>query len=254
MGIWITAGWLLIALFAMLLFRRWIEVHLQGLILLLTEQQGIAVWIFFMLFFPGILVHELSHWIMAKLLFVPTGRVTLWPHINRDGSVWLGTVEVGRSDPVRGSLVGLAPLISGSAVAVLISAHLQLERWGSAIVAQDWALLGDSIGTSTAMPDFWLWIYLLFAIANRMLPSPSDREPWKPVLLFLSVLALIWLATGWTLPLPSGAERFAANLLGFLTYAFTVTATINLAFILLLASLETLTGFLLQRRVTYNSH
>lgn len=237
----------------MILFRRWIEMHLQGFILLMTGHQGLAVWIFFLLFFPGILVHELSHWLMAKLLFVPTGRITIWPKVNRDGSVWLGTVEVGQTDTIRGSLIGLAPLISGSAIAVLIGMHLQLGGWGNALLALDLPLLSSAIGSSLTMPDFWLWLYLLFAIANRMLPSPSDREPWKPVVVLLAIVAVVWIASGWTPQLPVEVEQLIAELGGFLIYAFSVTAAIDMAVICLLAGVEGLLGLLLQRRVSYRS-
>jgi hypothetical protein len=39
-------------------------------------------------------------------------------------------------------------------------------------------------------PSGLLWAYLLFTIANAMMPSASDREPVMPVL-FYSILAIV---------------------------------------------------------------
>ena len=157
-----------------------------------------ALWIFFLVFLPGTLVHELSHWLVAKLLGVPTGRIVIWPQAKRDGTLWLGAIQVGRADPVRNSLIGLAPLISGSLLVAFIGAHLKLEALGSMLVTGRWELVWEALIRSVNLPDFWIWLYLLFAISNRMLPSPADREPWKPVIVFLSLLSLAVISAGWT--------------------------------------------------------
>ena len=45
-------------------------------------------------------------------------------------------------------------------------------------------------------PDGPFWTYLLFAIANSMMPSRSDREPLKPVLLYLAFFTLVYVVIG----------------------------------------------------------
>ena len=67
--------------------------------------------IFSFIFLPGVFLHELSHFIMAKLLGVRTGRFSLLPQSLPDGRLQLGYVETTRSDIVRDSLIGAAPLI-----------------------------------------------------------------------------------------------------------------------------------------------
>ncbi len=251
LDIWIPLTWLVLSFLVMLGLRYWTQMHLQGLVFLLTGHQGIALWVFFLIFFPGILVHEMSHWLMAKLLFVRTGRITLWPNINRDHAVYLGSVEVERTDPIRGSLIGLAPLLAGSAVVVLIGAHLQLESLGRTILSGEWVSIGQAAAQSLHMADFWLWVYLLFAIANRMLPSPVDRQPWKPVLIFLALLVGVVVATGWNPQIDAGTEGFIRQVVGFLIYAFSVTAAIDLAVALSITLLEALVSLVTQRRIVY---
>ncbi|MCB0028590.1 MAG: hypothetical protein KDE28_11820, partial [Anaerolineales bacterium] len=71
--------WLLVSLPVLLLLQRWIHRHLQGVALLLTGKVQLAVVVYALVLFPGVLLHELSHWLMATILFVRTGKVSLFP-------------------------------------------------------------------------------------------------------------------------------------------------------------------------------
>lgn len=234
----------------MLLLRRWLEAHLQGLAYLLTGHRTLAQWIFFVLFLPGVLVHELSHWLVARLLGVRTGRLEVWPRIHK-GAFWLGSVQVGRADPLRSSLIGLAPLVTGSLAVAAIGTHLRLDALGSLVSQGNWPAFWDALSASARLPDFWLWVYLLFAIANRMLPSPADRKPWRPVLIFIGLLLLLLLLTGWTPALSDRAHRWLQDTVHFLIYALTLIVVIDLMAALLVAILETLVSVLKQQRVVY---
>jgi len=248
---WLSLVWLVVVFLLMLVLRRWVEAHVQGMAYLVTGHPALALWIFFLVFLPGTLVHELSHWLAAKLLVVPTGRIVLWPQSKSDGSVWLGAIQVARTDPLRSSLIGLAPLISGSLLVAAIGAHLQLDTLGSSLVGGNWELAAQDLSHSMALADFWLWLYLLFAIANRMLPSPADREPWKPVIVFLALLGLIIVGAGQTPQLSSDTRDTILNLVGFLLYAFALTLAIDLLVALLIGLVEGLAVLVLRRRVPY---
>jgi hypothetical protein len=70
-------------------------------------------------------------------------------------------------------------------------------------------------------PDFWLWFYLTFAVSSTMMPSPSDRNAWTPLVLtaaFLLALSLVagagpWLIENLSIPL-NQAFRSIALVLG----------------------------------------
>jgi hypothetical protein len=248
---WLSPLWLIIVFLLMVMLRRWIEAHVQGVAYLVTGHPTVALWVFFLIFLPGTLVHELSHWLAAKLLGVPTGRIVIWPQAKRDGTLWLGAIQVGRADPLRSSLIGLAPLISGSLLVALIGARLQLDMLRAVFVGGDWQLLGQALLRSMRLPDFWLWLYLLFAIANRMLPSSADREPWKPVIVFLILLSVIIVGVGWTPRLTPGAGSAILDVAGFLLYAFTLTVAIDALVALLIALIEGIAILVRQQRVPY---
>jgi hypothetical protein len=248
---WLSLVWLILVFLLMLVLRRWIEAHVQGLAYLITGDATVALWVFFLIFVPGILVHELSHWLVAKLLGVSTGRIVIWPQAKRDGSVWLGAIQIGKADPVLSSLIGLAPLISGSVLVVLIGAHLQLGDLGNAFASGRWERVGQALAYSLSMPDFWLWVYLLFAIANRMLPSPTDREPWKPVIVFLASLSLIILGVGGTPSLSEEIKNAILDVIGFLLYAFTLTVAVHILMALIIALIENITVAIRRQKVPY---
>jgi len=248
--IWVSFLWLAATFVVMLWLHHWLEAHLQGLVYLITGHAGVTLWVFFAIFLPGTLVHELSHWIVARLLGVRTGRIEIWPR-RQKGAVWLGSVQIGRADPVRSSLIGLAPLITGSLAAAAIGARLQLDTLGSLLIARDWSLIWQRLSTSAGLPDFWLWIYLLFSVANRMLPSPADRQAWRPVLVFLGLVALVLLFSGWT---PTDLESVGTMLretIDFLLYALTLIVAVNILAALLVAVLEIIISLVKRQRVVY---
>jgi hypothetical protein len=251
MNPWLSLVWLILVFFLMLGLRRWIEAHVQGVAYLVTGDPAVALWIFFLIFLPGTLVHELSHWLAAKLLGVRTGRIVIWPQAKRDRSLWLGAIQIGRADPLRSSLIGLAPLISGSLLVALIGAHLQLDALGGAVASGRWDPVWEALIRSVSLPDFWLWLYLLFAIANRMLPSPADREPWKPVIIFLTLLSVVVISAGWTVRITPEARTTILDVVEFLLYAFTLTVAIDVIVALFLALVESIAVIIRQERVSY---
>ena len=81
--------------------KRWITAHIQGVAFLLTSSPKVAMWLFWGLFLPGTMLHELSHWFTAILLGVRTSRFSLWPQMKKGGELQMGSVQVELSDPFR---------------------------------------------------------------------------------------------------------------------------------------------------------
>ena len=122
--------WLLLILFgALVLLKQWITKHIQGIGLLLTQDGQIALLIYFSLILPGVVLHELSHALTAWVLGVKVGKLSIGIKTGRTGKrkrgpVALGSVEIARTDPFRSSLIGLAPLVAGSIVVLLIGSQV----------------------------------------------------------------------------------------------------------------------------------
>lgn len=217
-GLW----WLLLLLGPLVLMQRRLHFETQAVFLLITRRGEIAVALFAILFFPGVMLHELSHFLMARLLGVRTVRFSLLPRPTHDGRLQLGYVETVSSDWLRDSLIGAAPLIAGGAF-VAYTGLVQLG-FGSLWVVfaqRSWAVLFDTLQVTFSRPDFWIWFYLTLAVSSTMFPSATDRRAWLPMLLFstgILGLALLvgagpWLFTNLSVPL-NNLFRGAAAVLG----------------------------------------
>ena len=249
---WTPLVWLAVTLVPLFFMKRWINRHIQGLGMLLTGDNEAAMFLYFVLLLPGILIHELSHWLAAKLLGVRTGKITLWPSKRRGNQMRLGSVRVARTDPFRSSLIGVAPLISGSLTVLIIGQLiLGLGDLGEVLTNGEWEPLWESILAHLQAPDFWLWLYLIFAISNAMLPSETDREPWRPVILFISLVALFVYLTGWVNQMPEVVTNASLTGLSYLAYAFSLTVLVDAIFIAAIAILEVLASRLTGKRVEY---
>jgi len=257
---WTPLAWLVITLVPLFFMKRWINRHLQGLGLLLLGDSDRAMLLYFVLLLPGILIHELSHWVTAKLLGVRTGKISFGPSNRRGNQMRLGSVNVAHTDPFRASLIGLAPLINGSlAILIIGQLILGLGDLGEALLSGEWELVWQSllVHPFTAVqgklqtPDFWLWLYLIFAVSNAMLPSETDREPWKPVLLFVGLVALLFYLTGWVRQVPQALATASLAGLSYLAYAFSLTIVVDAIFIAVIAVFEALVSKLTGKRVKY---
>ena len=162
--------------------QRALHREIQAIFLILTRRPNVTMALFSLLFFPGVFLHELSHFLMAKFLFVPTGRFSFIPESMPNGRLRLGYVEVSKTDILRDSIIGTAPLIAGG-LFISYAARVQLDLlplW-DAFRQADFSTFWLDLLTLPSMSDFPLWFYLTFAISSTMLPSESDRNAWLPL-------------------------------------------------------------------------
>jgi len=250
---WSILFWLIVSFLLMYPLKRWITAHVQGVAFLLTGNPRVAMWLFWVLFLPGTLLHELSHWLTAFLLGVKTGRFSLWPQMKKGGELQMGSVQVELSDPFRHSLIGLAPLIFGTLAVLLIGQGLlNLGRLGTAFNSGDVEQIIEAVARLLLVPDVWLWLYLIFAISNAMLPSASDRESWRTVLIYLGLTLGLALGFGLNPTMPLELQNFGLMLMAYLLSAFVITLVIDIFFVLLIAGVETIFTWMLGRQVQYN--
>lgn len=147
--------WLLRTLFArqfVLFFGR-----------LLQSGEG-GVWFYSIVTLPGVLVHEIAHFLTAALLGLRTGNIELLPVLGDSGGVEFGSVQVEKADPIRLTLVGLAPLMMG----------LPIVAWMSLQMSE----------------QYFIWSYLIVCVTTHILPSKKDLHYW-PVAM-IAVGLLLW--------------------------------------------------------------
>ena len=209
--------WLLAALVVFVFLQRALHREIQAVFLILTRKPGLTQTIFAIIFFPGVLLHELSHFITAKVLGVQTGNFSLVPQAQPNGRLRLGYVETASGGFVRDALIGAAPLVTGCLFVAYASINLQhlLPLWDQ-LRAADWNGFWTSLLVVPKNTDFWLWFYLTFTISSTMMPSASDRHAWLPLGLLAAGLIVVALLAGagpWMMEhLATGFNRFLQGL------------------------------------------
>ena len=106
-----------------------------------------------LIYFPGTVLHELSHMIAALLLLLRVTDVHVFPTW-KDNVIILGRVLYEKKDVLRSILVGVAPLFGG-------------------IIFLGWLSVLD-VGTSSNLLLQIIVIYLVFAISSTMFSSKQD--------------------------------------------------------------------------------
>ena len=134
----------------------------------ISRRKHLSVWIIALTFLPGTIVHELSHFLMATILRVPTGSMTIFPTFEKNGEVKAGHLMVGHADPFRLSLIGLSPMFVGLVVVYLIGVFL-IGDWG-------WRTI--------------IGIAALFQTTSSMFSSKRDLKSFVIVLPILLLLLL----------------------------------------------------------------
>jgi len=109
-------------------------------------------------FFPGTVLHELSHFFLAMILFLPVLGLEIFPKFEGQ-SIKLGAVHYIKKDFLRGFIVGIAPFFGAMLFFWLIS----------------------------YLPANIFSYYLIFVVSSTMFSSKKDIED----LLYLIPLILI---------------------------------------------------------------
>ena len=231
--------------------QRWISQHMQGIGLLLFKSSGAGMALLWFVLFPGIILHEASHWIMAKLLGLKTGRFRVWPQ-TKGKEIVLGSVEVQHGGALRDSLVGLAPFLAGTLALLFIGTYVfDARAIGLAWEQNAWDRFFELLRGTFQVANSFVWLYLIFAVSNAMMPSPSDRESWHLVLIYLAVVVGVLVVFGWLPALPDVLVFTLADGLHTLTYAFGLTLLFDAFFALLLFIVEMVLSTLRRRKVVY---
>lgn len=189
--------WFVLTLLPLVIIQRLLHREMQTIFLILTRNPQLTIGLFSIIFLPGVFLHELSHFITAKLLRVRTGRFSLIPRSLSDGRLLMGYVETAQTDIIRDSLIGIAPLITGS----LFIAYAGMNRLGlgtllNVLVNGQFELFWKGLTLLPQVKDFLLWFYLAFAVSSTMLPSESDRHSWLPLGLWTAGLLALGIFAG----------------------------------------------------------
>ncbi len=169
--------WLISSLRSRLVFE------LSGLSLLIFGNAIPGKWVYSVIFLPGTILHELSHFLVAEILGVRTGTIEVLPEFHEKSdslSERLGSVQTAKTGPIRSFLIGAAPFITGLAIL--------------------WVL--GSILSSSTLSNWYLGllIYGIAVVGSSMLLSKEDRRAWPFVIILVILISIIFSLTPYNIP------------------------------------------------------
>lgn len=189
--------WFVTMLIPLVFLQRLLHREIQAVFLILTRDARLTIGIFQVIFLPGVFLHELSHFAMAKVLGVRTGGFSVIPRSLPNGRLQLGYVETAKSDIVRDSLIGAAPLIFGTLFVAYVAIYrLDMRVLWDTFRNGQFELFWLGIRFLPTVKDFYLWFYLAFTVSSTMMPSESDRHAWLELLISVGVLFALALLVG----------------------------------------------------------
>jgi hypothetical protein len=178
----------------------------------ITHNQHLSLVVFSLLFYPGIVVHELAHLVTAAVLFVPVKSMHLTPFFTEEGKIQGGSVITKDVDIVRKSLIGIAPLVVGLIILWLVTYFLLLPVFfvyfpnfqflisNFQTITNNQFLNSNNVAiqqfstTVYQLPFTVFFLYLIFSISSSMFSSRQDTKPLKfviPLIIIIGIFAYL---------------------------------------------------------------
>ncbi len=186
---------------------------------------------------------------MAGVMNVRADRSIQWPEKQEIGDLQLNFIKiVPKAHPLKRAIIAATPLFVGLLAIWLIAVNIfQLE---TVILTAGTGRLEDvaaAIGVLTSAPDFWLWFYISFTIANTMFPNiPKDMRGWWQIAGAIGVVVSVLVVLGIGQTFLTEITLSLTQLLNTLSLTLILILFINLMMVMGLGlieySIERITG------------
>ncbi|MEO8397943.1 MAG: hypothetical protein ABI700_33425, partial [Chloroflexota bacterium] len=167
---WLVVG---VLLYAMRRLERWQHQHIFKVGWLLTKNLQTTTIFYYTFFLPGVFLHEFVYWMAAGILNVRAERAIAWPEAQAIAELNLNFIKLNRNTSrIKVAIISIMPLISGLALIWLITNNvLNLNLVIAVLNGGKLEDFGSALTLLLSTPDVWIWVYLVFAIANTMFPN-----------------------------------------------------------------------------------
>jgi hypothetical protein len=228
--------------------------HLQGLGLLVTNDAQGAVMFYYLMLLPGVLLREISQWAIAHALRVRIKKFQLWPEKQKSGTIRLGLVDIAdETDIIRATFVSLIPTLLGILIIGWVGgSHFNVDALIAALSTGDLPVMADGIGAFMSSGDFFVWVYIVFAIANAMLPEEHDRINWWLIGGVFAALAIFLLVLDLGILLQAGLDGPLATFARLASTALVMSLVIDWIVMGLISLTEIAFARFLNREIEYH--
>lgn len=167
----VTITFFIFQLAGLFILSQQLTKHLSRVFYKIFHHERIVIQFLSFLFLPGVILHELSHFLMASILMVPTGEIEFLPEVH-GSEVKMGSVAIAKTDPFRRFLIGVAPLVMGLGVLFVVFWYFYPVK--------------TFLSWQTA-----LLFYVIFEISNTMFSSRKDMEGAVGLLAAIAIIFVI---------------------------------------------------------------
>jgi hypothetical protein len=231
--------------------KTFIQSRFQGLGYLMLGSRRGGVWLYTLLFLPGILIHELSHFVSAAFLGVRTGEIQLFPHEGKEknGQVALGSVQVAKTDFVRSSLIGAAPFFTGSLalfalVDIVVVRQVSFVSFAEMVAGVSALLVGGGWRAG-------VFLYGILVVGNTMFSSDEDKRSYPILFFFLALFAILLIVSGYSQQLVVSVFPLVSRVAKALVISFSLTALLQVILVGILLGIEKVTMKVTKKRIVY---
>lgn len=246
---WVVFG---VVVFVLARTQYWVKRHVFGIGLLWLRKKESAAWVYVIVMLPGVVLRELSRWIVAGMLRQQLPFIIPAPQVDDDGIVHVRFLEYTIFNPIHIGILAVTPMIVGFGAMLAISyGVLGIPQLLALLGNADSAALREAFGQLLSRPDLILWLYLLFTITNTMLPTLRElRSTW-----FLWIIALAFIAFLMVLGMYNAILILLTGPITTAIYTLTTVygsvAVVNVVMLLVIGAIEELVGRLTNRKVEY---
>lgn len=230
---------LLLVLGPLVLAEHWIHRHMFGVAYLLTEDKAQATGFYYIIFIPGVVLHEFVQYLVAGILNIKIKKMEIRPQRQDNGTIRYDFITIDKTDKIRSSIMGGTPfLIAAGFVYYISTSILDLHAIPAALGTGDLDVLWQAIRQQFNTPDFFLWFYLLFTISNGMIPTREDRDGWGLIFGAVGVLSVVFLFIGLDEFLVETLTGPVKEALDLVTVSLSIILMLDLLFIFFLGFVE----------------
>ena len=210
---------------------------------LLTGNYQITTVLYYIIFLPGIVLHELILWLVAGALNVRAERSIRFPEQQEIGELRLNFIRLAvGTGAFKVAIITLVPIAAGLAALWAIATHVFDWQATVALLAPGGVdAVAQALSSLFRTADFWLWFYLAFVVANTMFPSlPAKLSARQKSGLVVLAPLLIFLGWRYSGAVNEGIAPAVEGLLGGLAIITVQVTLMNALVVLILGSVEAL--------------
>ncbi|MDQ7027484.1 MAG: hypothetical protein Q9P01_07035 [Anaerolineae bacterium] len=201
--------------------ERWLHQHIFKVGWLMTRNFQTTTILYYTFFLPGVFLQQLTYWLAGGALNV-RGKVEI-PFFKRDQpdnrqnkdkaaeNPPQKTIDISKLKPnfvtldfsggrkrnapkgtYRKAIISVVPLLVALVCIWLIATRIfNIMDVVSTMSTGNLPDIAEGFGLLTGSPNFWLWIYIVFTIANTMFPPvPDELRGWRIIIVSLVAVGL----------------------------------------------------------------